>query len=118
MSAIVLRNLRRQLQKELPSRHLHVRSMSVLSPSAHLALPTSTQKRCIAYTAPLQQIMQYDGVSESVSKIINEHAQQHQTSVSLQALMKTGRGEYLHKSFDNLDESQHTATELVRIQVS
>jgi len=94
--------------------------MSVLAPTTPAPIPVS-QKRCIAYTAPrLQQFVEYDGVSDSVSKIINEHAQQHQTSVSLQALMRTGRGEFLHKHFDEekIEDPQHTATELVRIQVA
>lgn len=99
-----------------------IRSMSVLPPHPPtiLASPTS-QERYISYTAPrLQEFMEYDGVPDSVSKIINEHAAQHQTSVSLQALMRTGRGEFLHKSFDEdlIENPQHSATELVLIQVS
>ena len=60
----------------------------------------------------------FEGVSEEVSKIIYQHANQPQTSVSLQALMRTGRGEFLHKTFeDTKDIDKHTATELVLIQV-
>lgn len=64
----------------------------------------------------------FEGVSEEVSKIISEHANQPQTSVSLQALMRTGRGEFLHRTFDHVDENgshedTHSATELVLIQV-
>jgi hypothetical protein len=66
-------------------------------------------------------IKDYDGVSADVSEVIYKHAHQPQTSVSLQALMRTGRGEFLHKTFDDISESgsvdQHTATELVLIQV-
>lgn len=61
----------------------------------------------------------YDGVPSEVGKIINLHAQVPQTSVSLQALMRTGRGEYLHKTFDGMQEvDQKTATHLVLIQVA
>mmetsp|Transcript_25571 Transcript_25571/g.62758 ORF Transcript_25571/g.62758 Transcript_25571/m.62758 type:complete len:456 (+) Transcript_25571:106-1473(+) len=123
MSAIVLRHLRRQMRRELFPR-MAIRSMSVLSPhpSTILAPPAAAHERYISYTAPRfsSQFMEYDGVSESVSKIINEHALQPQTSVSLQALMRTGRGEFLHKHFDEekIDISPHTATELVLIQVA
>jgi hypothetical protein len=63
---------------------------------------------------------QFEGVSEQVSKLIYRHAHQAQTSVSLQALMQTGRGEFLHKTFDLVDKNSdvHSATELVLIQVS
>jgi hypothetical protein len=60
----------------------------------------------------------YEGVSEEISKVIYDHAMQPQTSVSLQALMRTGKGEFLHKTFEdtkNMDE--HSASELVLIQV-
>jgi hypothetical protein len=62
---------------------------------------------------------QFEGVSEQVSKLIYRHAHQAQTSVSLQALMQTGRGEFLHKTFDHVDQNSdvHSATELVLIQV-
>ena len=63
----------------------------------------------------------FEGVSEEVSKIIYDHAHQPQTSVSLQALMRTGRGEFLHRTFDHVAENNqadtHSATELVLIQV-
>lgn len=65
----------------------------------------------------------YEGVSQDVTDLINKHASQPQTSVSLQALMRTGRGEYLHKTFEDIHlqqnmVDQHTATELVLIQVN
>jgi hypothetical protein len=60
----------------------------------------------------------YDGVPDNVAKLINDHAKQPPTSVSLQALMRTGRGEYLDRSFENLAIKEHTATELVLMQVA
>jgi hypothetical protein len=69
-------------------------------------------------------------VSEADSKLINRHAKKAQTSVSLQALMRTGRGEFLHKTFGDdsgggggggstpsVAVDNHTATELVLMQV-
>jgi hypothetical protein len=66
----------------------------------------------------------YDGVSPEVSKRIYEHAHQPQTPVSLQTLLQTGRGEFLHKSYKNLivdeahDEKDRVATGKVLMQVS
>jgi len=60
----------------------------------------------------------YDGVPDDVARLINDHAKQHPTSVSLQALMRTGRGEYLDRHFENLAMKEHTATELVLMQVA
>lgn len=63
----------------------------------------------------------FDGVSSDVSKLIYHHAHQPQTAVSLQALMRTGRGEYLHKTYkdaiiDHEDDGK-VATEQVLMQV-
>ena len=78
----------------------------------------SIAARNISHTIPLFSYVAYEGVSDADGKIINKHAQQPQTSVSLQALMRTGRGEFLHKHFEDMSEvDQHTATELVLIQV-
>jgi pyruvate dehydrogenase kinase 2/3/4 len=41
-----------------------------------------------------------------------------QTSVSLQALMRTGQGEFLHRTFGEETRSRHMATDLVLIQVA
>lgn len=61
--------------------------------------------------------MEYEGVSAADAKHINHQAQKAQTSVSLQALMKTGRGDFLHKHFEDSTVEDHTATELVLMQV-
>jgi Mitochondrial branched-chain alpha-ketoacid dehydrogenase kinase len=61
--------------------------------------------------------------------LIHEMAREPQTSVSLQALMRTGRGEYLHRMYKNEDiqktiqekhqgDADSAATELVLIQVA
>mmetsp|Transcript_836 Transcript_836/g.1376 ORF Transcript_836/g.1376 Transcript_836/m.1376 type:complete len:426 (-) Transcript_836:105-1382(-) len=60
----------------------------------------------------------FEGVSEEVSKQICEHALQPQTSVSLKTLLQTGRGEFLHKTYKNLDHEERGATEQVLTQVA
>lgn len=60
----------------------------------------------------------YDGVPDDVARLINDHAKNSPTSVSLQALMRTGRGEYLDRHFENVAIKEHTATELVLMQVA
>lgn len=62
--------------------------------------------------------IEYDGVPDDVARLINEHAKQSPTSVSLQVLMRTGRGEYLDRRVENLAMKEHTATELVLMQVA
>jgi hypothetical protein len=62
--------------------------------------------------------MEYAGVPNDVAKLINLHAKKNQTPVSLQALMRTGRGEFLDKHFEDSTVEKHTATELVLLQVS
>jgi hypothetical protein len=74
--------------------------------------------RNISHSAPLFRDVEYEGVSDDVGKAINKFALQPQTSVSLQALMRTGRGEFLHKHFEDISKiDQHSATELVLIHV-
>ena len=57
-------------------------------------------------------------VTESEQQLILDQALQPQTSVSLQALMRTGRGEFLHKTFAEEEREKHAATQLVLIQVA
>lgn len=57
-------------------------------------------------------------ISESDRYLITRRAEEPQTSVSLQALMRTGQGEYLHKTFDDNKLNQHAATDLVLMQVA
>jgi hypothetical protein len=56
--------------------------------------------------------------SDTDRQLILQQALQPQTSVSLQALMRTGRGEYLHKTFGEETRERHAATGLVLIQVA
>merc|ERR1711935_1328044 len=60
----------------------------------------------------------YDGVPDDVARLINDHTKIPPTSVSLQALMRTGRGEYLDRHFEHVAINEHTATELVLMQVA
>jgi hypothetical protein len=78
----------------------------------------TTSVRTISSTALCHATnIEYEGVPSSIAEIINNHAHQPQTSVSLQALMRTGRGEFLHKHFDE-EKLDVEATELVLIQVN
>ena len=69
----------------------------------------------------LEPTMVLEGFPDDVGRRIAQATLHQQTSVSLQDLMRTGKGEYLHKTFedsDNLLKENHTATELVLIQVA
>jgi hypothetical protein len=80
--------------------------------------PSSTKSTSIAKNPSKDdRDINYDGVSDEVAKLINDHAKQSPTSVSLQALMRTGRGEYLDRHFEHVAMKEHTATELVLMQV-
>jgi hypothetical protein len=58
------------------------------------------------------------GFAQDEVLLIQGQARQPQTSVSLQALMRTGRGEFLHRTFGEDTVGRHAATELVLIQVA
>ena len=60
------------------------------------------------------------GVSPDVSALIHQYAHSAQTATSLQTLMKTGRGEFLHKTFhkEDLSHAHHQATDKILIQVA
>mmetsp|Transcript_25724 Transcript_25724/g.29392 ORF Transcript_25724/g.29392 Transcript_25724/m.29392 type:complete len:436 (+) Transcript_25724:132-1439(+) len=63
----------------------------------------------------------FKGVSREISNSIYEHSIQPQTSISLETLMQTGRGEFLKKTYKNLDDTEITereATEKVLQQVA
>ena len=76
--------------------------------------------RHISSTTPLllSSNMDYEGVPDDVAKLIHQHSKKVQTPVNLQALMRTGRGEFLEKHFEKDKVEEHTATELVLMQVS
>ena len=62
-----------------------------------------------------------DLMTEEVAKLVRQHAHQPQTSANLETLMKTGRGEFLHKTYkDDLagKDGEHAATEKILIQVA
>ncbi|KAG7347603.1 two component system sensor histidine kinase [Nitzschia inconspicua] len=113
-----------------PNRHHHANASSlVLSSSASSSsslfgawkrnATQQQQERFISFTQPmLSQEMEYEGVPPDVAKLINTHAKKVQTPVSLQALMRTGRGEFLDKHFEDAAVEKHTATELVLMQVA
>jgi hypothetical protein len=61
----------------------------------------------------------FEGVTEATSRMIYEYAHHPQTSVSLKALMQSGRGEFLNKTYkeDVLHNDNKVATEKVLMQV-
>ena len=62
-----------------------------------------------------------DIMTEEVAKLVRQHAHQPQTSANLETLMKTGRGEFLHKTYkDDVagKDGEHAATEKILIQVA
>lgn len=65
-------------------------------------------------TPPISSL---DAANDDSERLIAEHARQPQTSVSLQALMRTGQGEFLHKTFGEDTRQRHAATDLVLMQV-
>ena len=90
------------------------------SSSPPLSFPVTRRRQYSKSTQILATPFEpYEGVSEETSKVIYDHAMQPQTSVSLQALMRTGKGEFLHKTFEDTKNmiDEHSASELVLIQV-
>ena len=70
--------------------------------------------------------IQITGVSDEVASSIKQYANKQQTSASLQTLMKTGRGELIHKTYggknnkvvmDPEEAQQHQATDKILMQV-
>ncbi len=71
--------------------------------------------------------IQITGVSDDVASIIKQYAHKQQTSASLQTLMKTGRGEFLHKTYGSehqeeggvggSDSDSKVATDKILMQV-
>lgn len=60
----------------------------------------------------------FEGVSEEVSNHIYKHAHHPQTAVSLKTLLQTGRGEFLHKTYKDLEkDNDRGATDMVLMQV-
>ena len=60
-----------------------------------------------------------EGVDDDVAKNIYDCSHQPQTSVSLQTLMKTGRGELIHKTYKDASYSDDSkvATDKILMQV-
>ena len=60
------------------------------------------------------------GVSKDVSDLILNYANSSQTGISLQTLMKTGRGELIHKTYkeETSNKSSKVATDKILMQVA
>lgn len=76
--------------------------------------------RLYSSSNPLRNI-EISNVSPDVASLIHKHASRSQTGASLQTLMKTGRGEYLHKTFENepaAPADAKVATDKILMQVA
>jgi Mitochondrial branched-chain alpha-ketoacid dehydrogenase kinase len=76
--------------------------------SGRLVVPTSSSSTC----------RYFSNFSDADRALIEVLSHEAQTSVSLQALMRTGRGEYLHRTFKEETVDKHAATALVLMQVA
>ena len=104
--------------RNIPITRLLSSSSSSSSPSSSPSSSSSTKSTTTAKNPSKDgRDIKYDGVSDEVAKLINYHAKQSPTSVSLHVLMRTGRGEYLDRHFEHVAMKEHTATELVLMQV-
>ena len=96
----------------------------ILAQSIHRTLVSKTQttSNAAAAAAINNDDLQITGVSDDVASIIKLYALKPQTSASLMTLMKTGRGEYLHKTYDGHevedDACSKVATDKILMQVS
>lgn len=107
----------------------NTRAVASSRPSSSIVIPTtttfiscdtSTCGRRYFGTNTILVDRAFEGVSDDVSKQILHHARQPQTAVSLKTLLQTGRGEFLHKTYKQLDEDNNHrgATGKVLMQVS
>lgn len=80
------------------------------------------QTRRLSLNASSYENMQITGVPDDVAEMIHKHAARPQTSASLQTLMKTGRGEYLHKTYEDHEhdpnDNSKVATDKILMQVA
>jgi pyruvate dehydrogenase kinase 2/3/4 len=87
-----------------------------------LVSKTQTTPKAAAAAAINNDDLQITGVSADVASIIKLYALKPQTSASLMTLMKTGRGEYLHKTYDGHEEEDDAcskvATDKILMQVA
>jgi hypothetical protein len=82
-----------------------------------------THRNCIRFYSSSNpwRTIEISNVSPDVASLIHKHASRSQTGASLQTLMKTGRGEYLHKTFENepaAPTDTKVATDKILMQVA
>ena len=106
---------------------LQYRALSALTDAAKIPpTPTPTpapmtRRRPMSIIRPFSSFddeRHDDVMTEEVARLVRQHAQQPQTSANLETLMKTGRGEFLHKTYKDDVGDQHAATEKILIQVA
>ena len=62
--------------------------------------------------------MKISDVSDDVSILIHKHANRPQTSASLQILIETGHGEYIHKTFKESSPQEREDNDKIMMQVA
>lgn len=102
--------LLRDKQTEAISRRVHRRHLASTISSSSSTSSASTSSASGSTTAVVTE--------DELDRLIQEASILPQTSVSLQALMRTGQGEFLHRTFGEETRSRHMATDLVLIQVA
>lgn len=102
-----------------------LQSQSALASHRRFALVVPLQAssgRRFSLNASSYENMQITGVPDDVAEMIHKHASRPQTSASLQTLMKTGRGEYLHKTYEDHthdpNDNSKVATDKILMQVA
>jgi len=90
----------------------------VSSTESSTATGVETESSGVAGSGSRGNVLSPDADDAEIEQMIKDHAVQSQTSVSLQALMRTGQGEFLHRTFGEETRQRHAATELVLIQVA
>lgn len=93
--------------------------VAAFAATARRSYHVSSSSAAAAATPSANMVL--EGFPDDVGRRVAQATLHQQTSVSLQDLMRTGQGEYLHKSFEdseNLLKENHQTTELVLIQVA
>ena len=113
--------LRSLLASKINGRPANSSSMAAAFAATRRSYHVSSTAAAASASAPLEPNMVLEGFPDDVGRRVAQATLHQQTSVSLQDLMRTGQGEYLHKSFEdseNLLKENHQTTELVLIQVA
>ena len=119
MRSLLASNINGNAALRRPSKTSSV--VAAFAATARRSYHVSSSSAAAAAAATPSANMVLEGFPDDVGRRVAQATLHQQTSVSLQDLMRTGQGEYLHKSFEdseNLLKENHQTTELVLIQVA